>query len=108
MDLRDAYAEAENYVSNTGVFGLGFFDVDYNKSECFRRNKETVVAAEMERLHSEVKNMIVQNRTFVQQIADQLYEKTYLTMYDIAQIRADIYGEQTTGCSEKVPSGLVI
>ncbi len=108
FDLKNAFAETETYVCNTGVFGLGFHDYGCNKSKSFMQNREAVVAAEVERLHTEVKNMIVQNRTFVQAIADQLYEKSYLTMYDIAQIRADIYGEQTTGCSEKVPSGLVI
>ena len=90
MDLKNAYAETENYISINGVFGFSLYDNGCNKSECFKQNQEAVVAAEMERLHSEVKNMIVHNRAFVQAIADQLYEKTYVTMYDIAQIRAEV------------------
>ncbi len=87
-DLLDAYQNAAGYVTHSGAFGLGYFTDGYEKSDRFMQYRETVVAAEVERLHSEVRCLLVQNSAFVRAIADRLYQKGVLTMYDVAEIRA--------------------
>ena len=85
-DLREAYHFADKFVNEDCAFGFDSFK-RFEMSEEFRKNSDKAAAQEMDRLYREAKQIIVENRTLLDAITEELIAKKILTYKDIKEIR---------------------
>ena len=86
-DLQQAMRQLRRTVVNTGTRGFSFLESIYRDSEDLLYQEERVVVAEIERCMTQVKQMLIQNRGFLDAIAQALCEKETLLYSDIQSIR---------------------
>lgn len=81
-------------ISVRGKHGIGMIDtVNYNSpesSESFNSRNEVVVQAEIERYIFQTRNILLQNKEFLEKVADALAEKETLLSSDIKAIRESV------------------
>lgn len=93
-DLRRAYDSIREGMSKSATVGIGMLDVSTRQfpdsSDGFVERNEAVVQAELERHIIEARNILLQNRDFLERIADALVEKETLLFSDIQAIRDSV------------------
>ena len=87
-DLGEAFGIVENLVGNLCFSGFDLHESeDRRSSEALTVRQEAAVAAEIERNYRRVKEMLCNNRSFLEAIAEALAQKGVLSAADIRQIR---------------------
>ena len=93
-DIRKAYNEIRDEVSEKGSIGFGMVDVSNyrfpNPSESLNSRNESVVQAELERYFYKAKKIIIENKEFLEKVVEALLEKDALLASDIAKIREEL------------------
>lgn len=84
--LRDGLTES----GTNGISFLEFGEPFYNLSDRTFDNREAVVHAELERYIFQVRNILLQNKEFLEKVADALVEKETLLFSDIKEIRESV------------------
>ena len=92
-DIRKAYRRIRRLISNDGTSGFGMIDVsDFrfnNISESMNSRTEAVTQAELEHYLLKARNILIENREFLEKTADALAEKETLLYSDIQKIKKD-------------------
>ncbi len=89
-DIHRAIDVVERFVDNYCGFGFNKFEFGNHSSNDLLARKENNVFDEMERYYSEAKKILVENRDFLDAVANALFEKLTLTQKDIKAIRAKL------------------
>lgn len=84
--IRDGLTES----GTNGVSFLEFGESFYNLSDRTFDNREAVVHAELERYIFQTRNILLQNKEFLEKVADALVEKETLLFSDIKTIRESV------------------
>ena len=96
-DIRKAIHLVREGISVRGTNGIGMIDVSdtsdgmyVEMSESLNARNESVTQAELERYIFKTRNILIQNREFLEKIADALVEKETLLYSDIKAIRESV------------------
>lgn len=93
-DIESAYGQIRIGLHSSGTHGFGFVDTTAASadtlSQSFIARGEAVVEAELERMFFKAKDILLKNRTFLEKIADALFEKQTLLYSDIQAIRSSV------------------
>lgn len=88
QDLQDAIEHLTNSINSVGTAGLSHLEIRKKMdSQAFLANRDQVVYAELERYLFKAKEIIGQNRDFLDRIAWELLEKQTLLYSDLKRIR---------------------
>ncbi len=88
-DLRSAKRELMTSIASIGTYGFGVIDPARNLSDGCAQRQETVLQAELERFMFKAKEIIAENRPFLDALAAELVERETLLASDIARIRRE-------------------
>lgn len=86
-DIHRALDITERFVDHYCGFGFDKFEFQNNTSNDLLSRRETQIFTELEKYYQEVKKMLIDNREFLDKVAEKLVEKETLTCKDIAEIR---------------------
>jgi len=93
-DIRKAVEHIRGAISKSGTCGLGMVDVETRRSqvmsESMNARAEAVVHAELERYMLKAKDILLNNRKFLERAADMLMDKETLLYSDIRAIRESV------------------
>lgn len=93
-DLKRVIDIVRDDISVIGTHGIGMIDTANYKfpesSESFNSRNEAVVQAEIERYIFQTRNILLQNKEFLEKVADALAEKETLLFSDIKAIRESV------------------
>ena len=92
-DLDRAIHSIRDGLTESGTNGIALLEYDnryYTLSPRAFENREAVVHAELERYILQTRNILLQNREFLEKIADALVEKETLLYSDIQAIRESV------------------
>lgn len=96
-DISKAIHLVRKGISESGTNGIGMIDVSdvsdgmyVEMSESLNTRNEAVTHAELERYIFKTRNILIQNRQFLEKIADALVEKETLLCSDIKAIRESV------------------
>lgn len=94
QDIRRAYTNIRDYMSELGTHGFGMIDVATHRfpetSESLNARNEAVVQAELERCLMQTRDILLKNREFLEKVKTALMEKETLVFSDIKTIRESI------------------
>lgn len=86
-DIHRAIDITERFVDHYCGFGFDKFEFQDKSSNDLLSRKELQVFTELEKYYQETKKMLIDNREFLDKVANQLVEKETLTCKDIKEIR---------------------
>ena len=86
QDMSDAYSGAAMLVEECCAYSFDSY-IRYHDSDYLLENGDRRISAVIERLYAEAKNIIMENRNFLDTIVMGLLEKDTLTFRDIQRIR---------------------
>ena len=86
-DLHRAFEIVERFVDNYCIYGFDKFQRKYS-SPTLLEKKETFVHAELERYYAQVKRMIAENITLLDNITDALVKGKTITGVDIRELKS--------------------
>ena len=86
-DIHRAIDITERFVDHYCGFGFDKFEFQNNSSNDLLSRKEMQVFTELEKYYQETKKMLIDNREFLDKVAEKLVEKETLTCKDIKEIR---------------------
>ena len=86
-DLERASDEVLQSISRVATLGLSNLALNAQNSDAYLYGREQVVAAEMERYLFKVKEIVADNREFLDKVAKELLEKHTLLFSDMKRIR---------------------
>lgn len=93
-DIKNAYTEIREAISESGTNGFGMIDVAMHRfpetSESMNARNEAVAQAELARYYLKAKDVLLQNRAFLEKAAAALAEKETLLYSDIQKLRAEV------------------
>lgn len=92
-DLRRAINSLRDDITENGTNGVAFLEYGNPQYRLSNKNndiREAVVHSELERFIFETRNILIQNRAFLEKIADALVEKETLLYSDIQAIRESV------------------
>ena len=89
-DLHRAFDIAIRFVDNYCSYGFDSWEQSRNTSSAVMERKEMRTFSEMERLYNKAKKLLVENREFLDAVANALIEKEVLTSSDIKQIKENL------------------
>lgn len=92
-DLSRAINSLRDDITENGTNGVAFLEygnLRYRLSDKNNDIREAVVHSELERFIFETRNILIQNRAFLEKIADALVEKETLLYSDIKSIRESV------------------
>ena len=92
-DIRRAYSRIRSLISNEASCGYGMVDVSNfnfpNGSDDMNARNEAVTQAKLERYSMETRNILIENREFLEKVTDALVEKETLLYSDIQKIKEE-------------------
>ena len=86
-DLERASDEVLQSISRVATLGLSNLDLNAQNSGAYLYGREQVVAAEMERYLFKAKEIVADNREFLDKVAKELFVKHTLLFSDMKRIR---------------------
>ena len=86
-DLDMAFRLVKGMVGDLCSNGLGFYSFGYHESPENTRRVEEATTAEVERFYRKAKEVLAQNRAFLDAVAKRLMEKRLITCRDIEELR---------------------
>ena len=92
-DINNAYTSIRRELSDRGTGGFGLVDVSchhFDVSESFNSRNEAVVQAELERLMTKTRNILIKNREFLEKATEELMKKETLLFSDIRKLRESV------------------
>ncbi len=93
-DINRAFNLIRDGISESGTHGFGMIDVSNDRfpqaSESLNARNEAVTQAELEKMMIQTKNILLQNRSFLEAAQNALIEKETLLHSDIQKIRASV------------------
>ena len=96
-DVRGAFRLVDKLVDDYCAYGFETFSYGRMPDELIaKRNKK--VATELTRYYQQTKRMLVENREFLEKLADALMEKKTLLQKDIQEIRATLENGNSGSC----------
>ena len=93
LDLSRAINSLRDDITENGTNGVAFLEYGNPRYRLSNKNndiREAVVHSELERFIFETRNVLIQNRAFLEKIADALVEKETLLYSDIKAIRESV------------------
>ena len=85
-DIRKAYEMVEIYVD--GLSAYNFRSTYYSEASNYKlENRDRQIDEELERLYNESKKVIMEERTLLDALVEELIKKHLLTCRDVAKIR---------------------
>lgn len=97
-DLHRAFDIVERFVDHYCGYGFSSFVLDEH-DEWTGVNRNTKIAQEMEKYYASAKEIIANNREFLEKIAEELEEKKILTFIDIKRIKSNINVKSLKKCA---------
>lgn len=91
-DLQRAINSIRDGLTGSGTNGISLLEYEgyYSLSDRSNDNREAVVHAELERYILQTRNILLQNREFLEKVAEALVEKETLLYSDIQAIRESV------------------
>ena len=92
-DIRKAFRNLRQGISESGTCGLGMIDVDMygiGMSENMNARNEAVVHAEMEKYMFKTRDILLKNREFLEKATELLLKKRTLLYSDIKKLKESI------------------
>ena len=89
-DLHRAFDIVVRFVDNYCSYGFDSWEQSRNTSSAVMERKEMRTFSEMERLYNRAKKLLVENREFLDAVANALIEKEVLTNSDIKKIKENL------------------
>ncbi len=86
-DIHRAIKIVERFVDNYCAFGFNKFEFASNSSNDLLSRKENNVFDEIEKYYQDAKKILVENRDFLNAVAQELVKKITLTQKDIKEIK---------------------
>ena len=86
-DLHRAFDIVTRFVDNYCSYGFDKWVMDHASSNDLLNRKEQQIYSEMDRYYHETKKMLIQNRTFLDKVAQALCEKDVLTGEELRKIK---------------------
>lgn len=94
LDLRRAFTGIRDYISQDAALGFGMLDVATQQftmtSESMNSRNEAVVQAELSRYMFKVRDILLKNKLFLEEVTAALIEKETLLFSEIQNIKARI------------------
>ena len=88
-DLSDAFDAVRRKVVDLCMNGFRFYSYGYNDSSELKASQEQIVATEVERYFRKAKDILYENREFLEKTASALAQKGLLTMLDVRAIKCE-------------------
>ena len=88
-DIRNAYINAELIIDDFVAYGFDKFERQKSSNELYVR-RESAIYQELEKYYFEAKKILMENREFLDKVADELLKKKILLYTDINKIRGEI------------------
>ena len=90
-DLTAAFRRVERLVDNFCAYGFDAYE-DPHSSETLKAKKEQRIAEKMAEYYQAAKSLLIENRSFLDKVTEELMRKKTLRQADIKEIRARIKG----------------
>ncbi len=92
-DLHRAYEIVKRFVDNYCSYGFHAWEgIASESSEELRNRKETLVSFEMEKYYQKAKRILIENRAFLDRLAERLMQERLVTYHTVQEIRKECYG----------------
>ena len=88
-DLEEAHSQVDEFVDNLGTLGLDTH-TRRDSSAYICEKRDQLITSELERYYKIAKQIIVENRDFVEKMRDELLKQKTLTFRDIEKIRKEL------------------
>ena len=88
-DLEEAHYQVDEFVDNLGTLGLDTH-TRRDSSAYICEKRDQLITSELERYYKIAKQIIVENRDFVEKMRDELLKQKTLTFRDIEKIRKEL------------------
>lgn len=93
-DLHRAYDIVTRFVDNYCAFGFNSWEgITSESSEELKSKKETLVSFEMEKYYQKVKKILIDNREFLDKLAERLMTDKLMTYHTVQKIKNECYGK---------------
>ena len=93
-DLHRAYDIVTRFVDNYCAFGFNSWEgITSESSEELKSKKETLVSFEMEKYYQKVKKILIDNREFLDKLAERLMKDKLMTYHTVQKIKNECYGK---------------
>ena len=90
VDMHKVFELVSVIVDNNCAYGFEAFE-GANSSEHLLKKKDMMIASEVERLYKQAKKIIIENRGFLDAVAQELIKKKTITYRDMQEIRSRLY-----------------
>ena len=90
-DLTVAFRRVERLVDNFCAYGFDAYE-DSHSSETLKAKKEQRIAEKMAEYYQAAKSLLIENRSFLDKVTEELMRKKTLRQAEIKEIRASIKG----------------
>lgn len=91
-DLHRAYAIVERFVDDYCSYGFHIWEgITRESSEELKNKKETLVSFEMEKYYQKVKRILIENRRFLDMLAERLGKDRLITYHTVQEIKNECY-----------------
>ncbi len=88
-DIHRAIKIVERFVDHYCTYGFHAFEsICENDPDSLRQSKASLISYEMERYYQQAKRLIIENRNFVEKLADELVNREVLLEKDIQAIKS--------------------
>ncbi len=93
-DLERAYAIVGRFIDTYCSYGFHNWEgiPEHDSSEELKNKKETLVSFEMEKYYQKVKRILIENRNFLDKLAERLMKEKLITYHTVQDIKAECYG----------------
>lgn len=91
-DLHRAYDIVGRFVDNYCSYGFHNWEgITQESSEELKNKKETIVSFEMEKYYQKVRRILIENREFLDKLAERLRKDRLITYHTIQEIKNECY-----------------
>ncbi len=102
-DLHRAYTIVARFVDNYCAYGFHNWEgITDSSSDELKNKKETLVSYEMEKYYQKVKRILIENREFLDKLAESLSKNKTITYHTIQKIKTDCYNKTAAACAVAV------
>ena len=87
-DVHRAFDIVQRFVDNYCTYGFNTFEgISHREPEYLEQTRATIVSYEMERYYQQAKKLIIENRTYLDSVAKELFDKKVLLARDVQRLK---------------------
>lgn len=89
-DIHRAFGIVQRFIDDYCTYGFNMFEgISHKEPEYLEQTRYTVISYEIERFYQEAKRIIIENRDYLDALANKLFEKKVLLSKEIQELKGE-------------------